>query len=345
MYYNVDTDLNYDSEFSTQDYFSDDISLAGENYLTYSSDDLGNNFAQEILNAVNAERAAAGLTLLKLTGTLMDGAATRAGEIVSYFSHTRPDGTSFSTVVEDTYPSYYVGENIAAGFQTTDGVMNGWMNSEGHRENILHSCYTELGVGLAYDANSEYGYHWVQIFGNPYISPKNLEDGYTFTLGDNYQVNMKVGSNFNDELWADSLNDIYAVSEINAVGNPNHNILAGNSMSNIIYDGSGNSSLWGGSDNIDDTLVGGSGSEWFWYGKYEGYDVVSNVDSSDVVNLYDANLDEITSTEIFGGQVVVRFNTGNALVVNDTDSITPIFQLSDGSRYNYNRDSGQWQNV
>ena len=343
MNYEVKTNFDYDAEISTQDYLSNDIVLAGENHLA-SSADVGSDFAQEILNSVNAERANVGLSALSLSSTLMNGAATRANELTTYYSHTRPDGTNCSTVVEDTYPSYYIGENIAAGQESTAEVMNGWMNSTGHRANILRPSYSELGVGFYYDPDSYYKYHWVQLFGNPYVSPKNSDEGFTFIGSSDSQVTLKVGSNFNAEVWAENISDIYNVVAVNAVDNPNNLILAGNSISNVIYDGAGNSSLWGGNGNVDDTLVGSSGAEMFWYGKYDGYDVITNADSSDVVNLYDVNLSEITAANVSASQVVIRFNTGTALVINDSNNVTPTFQLGGGGRYNYNRNSGQWQN-
>ena len=343
MNYEVKTNFDYDAEISTQDYLSNDIVLAGENYLA-SSADVGSDFAQEILNSVNAERANVGLSALSLSSTLMNGAATRANELTTYYSHTRPDGTNYSTVVEDTYPSYYIGENIAAGQESTAEVMNGWMNSTGHRANILRPSYSELGVGFYYDPDSYYKYHWVQLFGNPYVSPKNSDDGFTFIGSSDSQVTLKVGSNFNAEVWAENISDVYNVVAVNAADNPNNLILAGNSISNVIYDGAGNSSLWGGNGNVDDTLVGSSGAEMFWYGKYDGYDVITNADSSDVVNLYDVNLSEITAANVSAGQLVIRFNTGTALVINDSNNVTPTFQLGGGGRYNYNRNSGQWQN-
>lgn len=337
--------MNYGTDFSTQDYLSNDVYLAGENYLVDSAD-VGSNYAQEVLDLVNEERVKAGVSPLKLSSTLMDGTAIRADELTVYFSHTRPNGTNCSTVVEDTYPSSYIGENIAAGQTSAEDVMDSWMSSTGHRANILRQSYTELGVGLYYDSDSDYKYYWVQLFGNPYVSPKNEEAGFSFIGGSNSQITLKVGNKFNDEVWAENLSDLYNFVAVDAQDNPNNLILVGTySNSNTIYGGSGNSSLWGGYNNIDDTLVGGSGAEMFWYGKYDGYDVISNADSSDVVNLYDVNLSEITAADVTAGQVVLRFNTGTALVVKDENNVTPTFQLGGGGRYNYNRSSGQWQNV
>ena len=59
---------------------------------------------------------------------------------------------------------YAAGENIAAGYGNAASVMDGWMNSPGHRANILGSSYNKVGIGYYYDANSTYRYYWVQIF-------------------------------------------------------------------------------------------------------------------------------------------------------------------------------------
>ena len=117
---------------------------------------------QQVLNLVNAERAKYGLAPLSWDPVnLGPGAALRAQEISVYFSHTRPDGTSCFTAI--TNPGM-VGENIAAGQRSPQEVLNTWMNSSGHRANILQSRYTRLGVGYFYDPSSHYKYYWVQMF-------------------------------------------------------------------------------------------------------------------------------------------------------------------------------------
>lgn len=63
------------------------------------------------------------------------------------------------------YTWHAVGENIAWGYMTPDAVMTGWMNSAGHKANILGSSYTELGVGYALDAAGRP--YWVQVFARP----------------------------------------------------------------------------------------------------------------------------------------------------------------------------------
>lgn len=123
------------------------------------------NYAQRVLDLVNIERRKAGVKPLVLSDELMRAAAVRSQEIIKVFSHTRPDGTKFSSLV--SRHGRRIGENIAGGYQTPEDVVDGWMHSEGHRKNILHPDFTELGVGYAYEENSQYKHYWVQIFRRP----------------------------------------------------------------------------------------------------------------------------------------------------------------------------------
>lgn len=123
------------------------------------------NYAQRVLDLVNIERRKAGVKPLVLSDELMRAAAVRSQEIIKVFSHTRPDGTSFTSIV--SRHGRRIGENIAGGYQTPEDVVDGWMHSEGHRENILHPDFTELGVGYAYEEDSQYKHYWVQIFRRP----------------------------------------------------------------------------------------------------------------------------------------------------------------------------------
>ena len=123
--------------------------------------------AQEVLAQCNAQRQANGIAALSLDPELTKAANIRAEEIATLFSHTRPDGRKCFTVLDQIGYSYWsAGENIAAGYGNSSAVMNGWMNSPGHRSNILNAGFKRLGVGYVYIPNSEYGYYWVQIFSN-----------------------------------------------------------------------------------------------------------------------------------------------------------------------------------
>lgn len=116
------------------------------------------SLAGQVIAEVNAERAKRGLGTLRESSELTRAACVRAGEIVRKFSHTRPDGTKWSTVSGSAYA-----ENIARGQNTADKVMAAWMSSStGHRENILRESYGSIGVcAFKYDGVM----YWVQLFG------------------------------------------------------------------------------------------------------------------------------------------------------------------------------------
>lgn len=118
----------------------------------------------EILRLVNAERTKAGVAPLTLNATLCAAAQLRARELPTQFAHTRPDGTQCFTVLDQVGQRYRTaGENIAAGQTSPAQVMSDWMNSPGHRRNILDASFTQLGVGYL-QTDSGYGEYWVQLF-------------------------------------------------------------------------------------------------------------------------------------------------------------------------------------
>ncbi|MGN0618993.1 MAG: CAP domain-containing protein [Ruminiclostridium sp.] len=127
--------------------------------------DLSKVSAEEaVAEIVNSERKAAGKSALTLDSKLCEAAEIRAKEIAEYFSHDRPDGSACFTVFEELGIRYgAAGENIAAGQRSASEVMESWMNSSGHRQNILSSNFRKIGIGL-YKSPDGYGYYWVQIF-------------------------------------------------------------------------------------------------------------------------------------------------------------------------------------
>ncbi|AFA50092.1 CAP domain-containing protein [Acetobacterium woodii] len=121
-------------------------------------------FEAQVLALVNQERASRNLGLVTSDPSLALAAQIRATEIIESFSHTRPNQSSCFTVLDEVGITYgLAGENIAAGYFSPEAVMNGWMNSEGHRANILNPEFEKLGVGYA-DSDSGYGHYWTQIF-------------------------------------------------------------------------------------------------------------------------------------------------------------------------------------
>ena len=120
-------------------------------------------FANEVLELVNKERKANGLSPVTSSNASLNSAADkRAAEQAVSFSHTRPDGRSWSTVLSDYGVKYgAAGENVAYGQRTPEEVMQAWMNSSGHRANILNASYKELGIGVYYKNGT---YYWSQLF-------------------------------------------------------------------------------------------------------------------------------------------------------------------------------------
>lgn len=120
------------------------------------------DFADEVFRLTNIERTSRGLSALSRVDELDNGAQIRAEELTRSFSHQRPGGGDFYTVFGVT-TNYYFGENVAMGQRNPAEVVEDWMNSAGHRKNILASDYVGLGVGV-YQHNGIY--YWAQIFRN-----------------------------------------------------------------------------------------------------------------------------------------------------------------------------------
>lgn len=123
--------------------FSFNLSASAASYKTLEGA-FNYSYASQVLELVNKERTAYGLSKLTMTQELTDSAMLRAAETAVSFSHTRPNGESCFTAFEW---SYYAGENIAYGQRTPSEVVTAWMNSSGHRANILSSNFKTIGIG------------------------------------------------------------------------------------------------------------------------------------------------------------------------------------------------------
>jgi uncharacterized protein YkwD len=122
----------------------------------------------EVLTLVNQERQINNLHPLQWDNRLHASALGHSQDMAqqNYFSHTSLDGRSAGTRISQAGYSWNTyGENIAAGYTTPEAVVAGWMNSSGHRANILRSSFCDIGVGYAYSASSSYGRYWTQNFG------------------------------------------------------------------------------------------------------------------------------------------------------------------------------------
>lgn len=121
--------------------------------------------AQAVLKIVNDERAKQGLKALVLDKQLNNVAQLKAEDMKknNYFDHNSPTlGSPFDLMRSQGVSYRTAGENIAAGQQSAEAVMNSWMNSSGHRANILNKNYTKLGVGFC--TGGRMGTYWVQEF-------------------------------------------------------------------------------------------------------------------------------------------------------------------------------------
>ena len=118
------------------------------------------------------------------------------------------------------------------------------------------------------------------------------------------------------------------------------NILAGNELNNSIVGGAGNDSLWGGYTSSNDTLVGGSGHNTFFYLQGNGRDVIQNAHDGDNIILDDITLDQIADANITADGVVLKFTDGGSLIVNSMANVT--YQLANGSRYSANHSTLAW---
>ncbi|MCY1712720.1 CAP domain-containing protein [Caproiciproducens galactitolivorans] len=123
------------------------------------------SFQNQVVQLVNQERAKAGLKALTVNSQLTKTATLKSEDMakLNYFDHTSPTyGSPFDMMKQFGISYRAAGENIAMGQTSSQQVMQGWMNSPGHRANILNASFTQIGVGIAKNANGQY--IWTQQF-------------------------------------------------------------------------------------------------------------------------------------------------------------------------------------
>ena len=119
-------------------------------------------YENKVLELVNVERTKQGLKALQMDESVRKVARLKSEDMRknNYFDHTSPTyGSPFDMLKKFGISYSSAGENIAQGYRTPEQVVTGWMNSPGHRANILNASFTHLGVG--YDSN---GHYWTQMF-------------------------------------------------------------------------------------------------------------------------------------------------------------------------------------
>ncbi|MGW7074859.1 sigma-70 family RNA polymerase sigma factor [Streptomyces sp. NPDC054866] len=125
----------------------------------------GNSYSEEVTRLANAERAKSGCGPLTLNSKLGDAAQGHSNDMAErdFFDHTNPDGEDpGDRVTAAGYKWSTYGENIAAGQRTPSAVMDSWMNSSGHRANILNCSFKEIGIGYRQGSGGPW---WTQNFG------------------------------------------------------------------------------------------------------------------------------------------------------------------------------------
>lgn len=147
--------------------------LASSNANVTVSGEYNYSYAAEVLKLVNEERQERGLSTLKMDSKLTALAMERAKELSIYYSHTRPNGEAWYSIMKLSKGETY-GENAAVGQITPASAMSDWMDSEGHKINIVNKNYKSMGVGCY--KNGIYTY-WVQIFSTEATSNEKIETG------------------------------------------------------------------------------------------------------------------------------------------------------------------------
>lgn len=124
----------------------------------------GKSFASEIntenvVKLVNLEREERGLPMLKVDSSLTQAASLKTKDMLNrnYFEHRAFGMSPWDFIKLSGYDYLYAGENLAMDFNTSEGMVNAWMNSPAHRDNILNSDYTEMGIGVVKGEYTENG--------------------------------------------------------------------------------------------------------------------------------------------------------------------------------------------
>ncbi|WP_277877969.1 CAP domain-containing protein [Tolypothrix sp. FACHB-123] len=233
-------------------------------------------FEQRVLELTNIERSKQGLAPLKANKEL-NYAADKYAELMSdknYFNHTGPDGTSpWDRMKAVGFQAQVMGENIAVGQQTPEQVVKAWMNSPGHRANILNGKFTQLGVG-------EDDKYWVQNFGSDDLDPTSKIPNSPSNAGTQPTPAPQAGKEFK--------------------GGDGNDVLTGDSGNNVLWGRKGNDTLngGGGSDRLIggigiDKLTGGTGKDTFVYKSLQ--------DKGDTITDFSSSQDKIDLRQIMAG--------------------------------------------
>ncbi|MDK3158159.1 CAP domain-containing protein [Kamptonema cortianum] len=252
-------------------------------------------FINRVLELTNQERSRLGLSPLTLSPLLSQAAQTHSQNMAlqDFFNHTGLDGSSPSDRARIVGYTSGAAENIAAGYTTPEAVVTGWMNSPGHRENILNPNYRTIGVGYHFLANDtgqlNWNHYWTQMFGfaadpMPMVSLQSMNaiqygteesdrlfgtpgNDTLFALGGDDTVQGGLGNDYingmqgRDRLSGEAGNDTVRGGKGNDTifGDDGNDWLYGDLDQDFLYGGNGDDILYGGKGN--DWLEGGAGND------------------------------------------------------------------------------------
>ncbi|WP_071516110.1 CAP domain-containing protein [Geitlerinema sp. PCC 9228] len=272
---------------------------------------------QELLDRViertNLERTQRGLSPLVPNQDLTEAAQTHSENMAfqDFFSHTGVNGADVSDrVLDEGYRYTSVAENIAAGYTNAEAVVEGWMNSPGHRENILNPDLKEIGVGYHFLANdtgdTNYNHYWTQVFATPAnrtVTPTpdpNPSPSPSPTPTEGNDIIM--GSDFGEQLLGFAGNDAIA-------GFSGDDAISGGLGDDTLNGNAGNDELFG--DLGNDMMMGGRGSDRLITG--DGINVANGNLGNDIVA--GGNNDD----SLYGGQDQdnLQGNNGNDFLAGD----------------------------
>jgi serralysin len=294
-------------------------------------------FISEVLRLTNEFRAQNGLAALKSNVELQATAQGHSQDmaVADYFSHTGKDGSApWDRAKRVGYAANSMGENIAAGQTTPQSVVQGWIDSPGHRENMLNRSYTELGVGyflLENDTGSvNYNHYWTQNFGSGDTDPSSNipstpSPSPSSSPSPNPSPTVINGTSGNDTLTASS----------------DSQTIYGRSGNDVIKAGAGNDTAYGqqGQDTVygedgDDVLVGGSGKDTVIGGS--GKDTLIGTFASGDTSTGRGEIDKLTGNAgadlfILGDRTSAFYNGGNTSSSGIEDyALIDDFSLADG---------------
>ena len=158
---NIETTTETTTQLTTS---KPNIETSTEPTTSSSSSSNQSSIANQVLNLVNSARAKENLAPLKLNSALSNVAQAKSEDMQknNYFDHTSPTyGSPFDMMKKFGISYLSAGENIAKGQKTAEAVVNAWLNSEGHRANILNKNFTDMGLGYVNTGGTTY---WTQMF-------------------------------------------------------------------------------------------------------------------------------------------------------------------------------------